>query len=87
MQVVAARMGTRVPPLSSYWLKGALLAVMYAGPLLMPFDLECLIAYHFNKVKAQTKMNMKDAVEFGRAHGVRVDNIEKLLAIVDARAG
>lgn len=80
MNVVAERMQIKTPLLVSRCLRPILLLMLNMGPLVTPFDMEKLIAYHFNKVNKQTRLNMSDAVAYGRSHGIRVDAIERLLA-------
>jgi 2-dehydropantoate 2-reductase len=58
--------------------------VLRLAPVLMPFDLETYLAYHFTKVGDQTRQHLQTLIEVGRARKLPVEAIVALRATLDS---
>ena len=75
LAVACAYMGQKPGPvglLAKPWLLSMITSI---GPCVVPFDLETYIAYHFDKVGEQTRMNLRTWIRIGEEQGLPVDAI------------
>ncbi len=78
--VAGAYMGQRSGPLAIFATPWLLRMLTTVGPCVVPFDLETYIAYHFDKVGAQTRLALESWIRLGHQHELPVDAIEAMLA-------
>lgn len=85
MAVMARTHGA--PPLAMrFVLRAWILGIgLRLAPRVVPFPLEPYLEYHFTKVGAQTRQIIRGAIERGKAAGLPVAAMERLLAAVPER--
>lgn len=84
MRVAAAQFDARPPWWRVFVHPGLVRAMTLLAPVVMPFDLERYLRYHFTKVHDQNKLVMGDFYEGARQHGIEAPALTELYERVHA---
>jgi hypothetical protein len=82
--VAAAQFEMRPPWWRFFIQPGIVRLVTLVAPILMPFDVERYLRYHFTKVSDQNRLIMADYYEGARHHGIEAPALTELYERVHA---
>jgi 2-dehydropantoate 2-reductase len=83
LSIVAEKNGVARSRLLALWRPAFVRLGLKFAPMLVPLDLEVYLAYHFQKVREQTLLFVKQYIEWGEAQGRSVVGLKRLLSGVE----
>jgi len=83
LSIIAEKNGVGRSRILALWRPTLVRLGLKFAPILVPLDLEVYLAYHFQKVREQTLLFVRQYIEWGEAQGRSVVGLQQLLNSVD----